>query len=57
MVLSTIETIEKVWIMFTYKLTIKTPEQRQGLRSGVFVVNFDLILHLFLLFLLLTLGS
>ena len=43
--------------MFTYKLTIKTPEQRQGLRSGVFVVNFDLILHLFLLFLLLTLDS
>ena len=37
------------------KLTIKTPEQRR--RSGVFIVNFDHISHLFLLFLLLTLNN
>ena len=29
------------------KLTIKTPEQRQYRRSGVFIVNFEHILHLF----------
>ena len=37
------------------KLTIKTPERRYRRRSGVFTVNFEHILHLFLLFLLLTL--
>ena len=48
------------------KLTIKTPERRlcgasKGFmkafrrRSGVFIVNFEHILHLFLVFLLLTL--
>ena len=35
------------------KLTIKTPERR---RSGVFIVNFEHILHLFLVFLLLNLS-
>ena len=35
------------------KLTIKTPERR---RSGVFIVNFDHISHLVLVFLLLTLN-
>ena len=35
------------------KLTIKTPEQR---RSGVFIVNFEHILHLVLVFPLLTLN-
>ena len=35
------------------KLTIKTPERR----SGVFIVNFEHILHIFLLFLLLTLNK
>ena len=34
------------------KLTIKTPERRQWLRSGVFIVNFEHISHLFLLSLL-----
>ena len=34
------------------KLTIKTPERRQSRRSGVFVVNFEHISHLFLMFLL-----
>ena len=29
------------------KLTVKTPEQRH---FGVFIVNFDLILHFFLVF-------
>ena len=39
------------------KLTIKTPEQRQWRRSGVFIVNFEHILHLALVFLLLTLNK
>ena len=38
------------------KLTIKTPEQRHWRRSGVFIVNFEHISHLALLFLLLTLS-
>ena len=37
-------------------LTIKTPERRQWRRSGVFIVNFEHISHLFLAFLLLTLN-
>ena len=37
------------------KLTIKTPEQRQWRRSGVFEVNLEHISHLVLVFLLLTL--
>ena len=38
------------------KLTIKTPESRHWLRSGVFIVNFEHISHLVLVFLLLTLN-
>ena len=38
------------------KLTIKTPERRHLGRSGVFIVNFEHILHLVLLLLLLTLS-
>ena len=38
------------------KLTIKTPERRQWRRSGVFIVNFEKISHLVLVFLLLTLN-
>ena len=38
-----------------FKLTVKTPERRYGCHSGVFIVNFEHILHL-LVFLLLTLG-
>ena len=37
------------------KLTINTPERRHWRRSGVFIVNFERILHLILVFLLLTL--
>ena len=37
------------------KLTIKTPEQRHWRCSGVFIVNFEYISHLALVFLLLTL--
>ena len=37
------------------KLTIKTPERRHWRRFVVFIVNFEHILHLFLVFLLLTL--
>ena len=36
------------------KLTIKTPKQLQWRRSGVFIVNFEQVSHLFLLFLLST---
>ena len=38
------------------KLIIKTPERPQWRRSGVFIVNFEHISHLFLVFLLLTLN-
>ena len=38
------------------KLTIKTPERRQWRRSGVFIVNFERISHLVLVFLSLTLN-
>ena len=38
------------------KLTIKTPERRHWRRSGVFIVNFEYISHLILMFLLLTLN-
>ena len=38
------------------KLIIKTPEQCQWCRAGVFVVNFEHISHLVLAFLLLTLN-
>ena len=37
------------------ELTIKTPERRQWRRSGIFIVNFEHIPHLALVFLLLTL--
>ena len=37
-------------------LTMKTAERRQWLRSGVFIVVFEHISHLFLVFLLLTLS-
>ena len=37
------------------KLTIKTPERRHWRRSGVFIVTFEHISHLNLVFLLLTL--
>ena len=36
------------------KLTIKTPERQR--RSGVFIVNFEYMSHLVLVFLLLTLN-
>ena len=39
------------------KLTIKTPELRHGRCPGVFIVNFEHILHLFLVFLLLPLNK
>ena len=37
------------------KLAIKTPERRQWRRSGVFIVNFEHISHLILVFPSLTL--
>ena len=38
------------------KLTIKTPEQRHCRRSGVFIINFEHMSHLVVMFLLLTLN-
>ena len=38
------------------EFTIKTPERRQWPRSGVFIVNFEHISYLVLVFLLLTLN-
>ena len=38
------------------KLTIKTPERRHWQRSDVFIVDFEHISHLVLMFLLLTLN-
>ena len=38
------------------KLAIKIPERRQWCRSGIFIVNFEHISHLVLVFLLLTLN-
>ena len=38
------------------KLTIKIPERRHWRRPGVFIVNFEDISHLVLVFLLLTLN-
>ena len=38
------------------KLTMKTPERRQWRCSGVFIINFEHISHLVLVFLLLTLN-
>ena len=38
------------------KLTIKTPERREWRRSRIFIVNFEHISHLVLVFLLLTLN-
>ena len=50
-------TLEKdaTYIQLTIKLTIKTPERCQWRRSGIFIVNFEPISHIFLVFLLLTL--
>ena len=39
------------------KLTINTPERRHWRRSGVFIVNFEHISNLVLVFLLLTLNK
>ena len=39
------------------KLRINTPERRHWRRSGVFIVNFEHISHLALVFLLLTLNK
>ena len=46
----------RIWCEICLKLTIKTPERRQWRRSGVFIVNFEHILDLALVLLLLTLS-
>ena len=38
------------------KLTIKIPERRHWRRSGIFIINFEQILHRVLVFLFLTLN-
>ena len=49
-------TIEELRCEICSKLIIKTPERRQWRRSDVFIVNFENISHLLLVFLLLTLS-
>ena len=49
----TVETVEQD---VKSMLTIKTPERRQCRRYGVFIVNFEHLVHLVLVFLLLTLS-
>ena len=49
-------TTEELRCEICSKLIIKTPERRQWRRSDVFIVNFENISHLLLVFLLLTLG-
>ena len=39
-----------------FKLTIKTPERHEWRRSGVFIINFEHISHIVLVFRLLTLS-
>ena len=50
-----IETLEQ-GVKYVPKLIIKTPERRQLRRSGVFIVNFEHIPHLVLMFPSLTLN-
>ena len=50
-----IRNTKKSWEIYP-KLTMKTPEERKRRRSGVFIVSFKRILHLFLVFLLLILN-
>ena len=45
------------WCERCSKLTMKTPERRYCRHSGVFIVNFEHILRLFLVFLLLPLNK
>ena len=52
----TIEILEQE-LKLCSKLTIKTPERSQWGRSGVFIVNFEYISQLVLVFLLLTLNK
>ena len=49
-------TAEELRCEICSKLIIKTPERRQWRRSDVFIVNFENISHLLLVFLLLTLS-
>ena len=45
-----------LWKVYCSKLTIKIPERRYWRRSGIYIVNFEHISHLVLVFLLLTLS-
>ena len=53
---STTETLEK-GVKHSSKLTIKTPEWPHWQRFGIFIVNFEHISHLFLVYILLTLNK
>ena len=49
------ETLEQ-GVKYVQKLTIKIAERRHWRRSGIFIVDFEHISHLVLVFLLLTLN-
>ena len=51
------ETVQQDRCEICSKLTIKIPERRHWRRSGIFIVNFEHISYLVLVFLLLTLSS
>ena len=51
----TIETLEQ-GVKYVQKWTIKTPKRRHWRRSDVFIINFEHVLQLDLVFLLLTLS-
>ena len=46
----------RTWCEICSKLTVNTPKRRYSRRSDVFIVNFEHILYLVLVFLLLTLN-
>ena len=52
----TIETLEQ-GVKYVQSITLKTPERRQWRRSDVFIINFEHLSQLVLMFLMLILGA
>ena len=47
------ETLAQIYL----KLTVNTPEHRHWHRTGIFILNFEQILHIILVFLALALNK